>query len=66
MVHAEALSGSRHSAQCHAAGLCGFPGLRGLKATVAVAAGLGVGLTKILQQGLAPTAGDLAQPQHGV
>ena len=66
VVHAEALTGAGHGTQRHAAGFGGIPGLGGLQTAVAVAAGLGVGLSKIVEQRLAPAAGDLAQAQHGV
>ena len=50
MVYPKALAGAGHRTQRHAAGLGGVPGLRGLQAAVAVAAGFGVGLAEVGEQ----------------
>ena len=66
VIHAKALAGAVHRAEGHAGGLGAVPGVRRLKAAVAIAAGLVELVAKVIEQGLAPATGDLTQPQHGI
>ena len=66
VVHTEALPGAVHAGQRLAGGLRAIPGGRGRQAGIAIAAEFGRVFAEIMQQRLAPAAGDLAQAQHGI
>ena len=66
VIHPVALPGTQRSAECHARRLGAIAGAHGFQAVVAVAAVIGCILAEVVQQCLAATARDLAQPEHCV